>query len=67
MAFTKDDLESINAAISSGELTVTVDGRMVTYRSVAELLRAKSHITQAIKRRNAAFAGFRVSVDRGIR
>lgn len=67
MAFTAEDLESLNAAIASGELSVTIDGRMVQYRSIAELLKAKNHITQALKRRNRAFAGFRVSVDRGIR
>lgn len=67
MAFTQEDLESVNAAIASGELSVTIDGRNVQYRSISELLKAKNHITQALKRRNSAFAGFRVSVDRGIR
>lgn len=67
MAFTQEDLESVNAAIASGELSVTIDGRTVQYRSISELLKAKNHITQALKRRNSAFAGFRVSVDRGIR
>lgn len=71
MAFTKDDLDAINEAIASGELTVVVDGKTLTYRSVAELLAAKRHICaelagQAGKRRSA-FAGFAVHIDRGIR
>ena len=38
------DLESINAAIASGELTVSVQGRSVTYRSIHDLLKAKNTI-----------------------
>jgi hypothetical protein len=44
MAFTTTDLDAINAAIASGEMTVKYNGREVTYRSVAELLKAKSTI-----------------------
>ncbi|APU01157.1 hypothetical protein [Aeromonas phage 32] len=67
MAFTKDDLIAINEAIASGEYQIIIDGRQVTYRSIKELLQAKNHITQSLRRKNSAFAGFRVSVDRGIR
>ena len=71
MAFTKDDIDALNEAIASGELTVLVDGKQVTYRSVAELLAAKRHVCAEIARgegkRRPAFAGFRVSIDRGIR
>ena len=44
MAFTSGDLDSINSAIASGELTVSVQGRSVTYRSIHELLKAKTTI-----------------------
>ena len=44
MAFTTTDLDQINAALASGELTVTVQGRTVTYRSTSDLLKAKSAI-----------------------
>lgn len=67
MAFTADDLESINSAIASGELTVMIDGRQVQYRSVSELLKAKNHIMQSLKKSRSPFAGFRVQIDRGIR
>lgn len=44
MAFTSDDLANIHAAIASGELTVSVQGRTVTYRDMASLERAKAII-----------------------
>lgn len=44
MAFTSDDLNNIHAAIASGELTVRVQGREVTYRSLSDLERAKAII-----------------------
>ncbi|WP_411393334.1 phage head-tail joining protein [Vibrio parahaemolyticus] len=34
MAFTKDDIDALDEAIASGELTVKIDGREVTYRSL---------------------------------
>ncbi|MGL5589091.1 MAG: phage head-tail joining protein [Aeromonas veronii] len=71
MAFTKDDLESIDAAIASGELKVLVDGQEITYRSIAELLKARDFIKNEMAkgegRRRSAFKGFRVVIDRGIR
>ncbi|QIZ02618.1 hypothetical protein AhyVDH1_013 [Aeromonas phage AhyVDH1] len=66
MAFTKDDIDALNEAIASGEMSVMIDGRQVQYRSIAELLKAKNHIQQQLKKRTNPFAGFRVSVDRGI-
>lgn len=44
MAFTQTDLDNVNAAIAVGEMTVEVNGRRVTYRSIAELERARSII-----------------------
>ena len=46
MAFTQNDLSAIDSAIASGELTVrTADGKLVTLRSVSELLQARSAIS----------------------
>jgi hypothetical protein len=43
--FTQSDLDAINAAIASGELTVrSSDGKQVTYRSMDELLKARQTI-----------------------
>lgn len=44
MSFTSTDLDAINAAIASGELTVKHGGREITYRSMADLLKAKQTI-----------------------
>lgn len=44
MAFTQSDLDAVNAAIASGELTVEVSGRRITYRSMADLERARAII-----------------------
>jgi len=49
MAFTTQDLSAIDSAIASGELTVrTADGKMVTLRSVSELLQARQVIHGAV-------------------
>lgn len=44
MAFTQTDLDNINAAIATGEMTVEVNGRRVTYRSIADLEKARTII-----------------------
>lgn len=50
MAFTQTDLDNINTAIATGEMTVEFNGRRVTYRSMDELERAKKHIEGEIAR-----------------
>jgi len=71
MAFTTDDLDALDEAIASGELTVKIDGREITYRSMNDLLKAKRHIMRSIARQNgmksSPFAGHVAHVDRGIR
>lgn len=49
MAFTTADLEAIDRAIASGELTIrSADGKMVTMRSMSELLEARSVIVAGV-------------------
>ncbi len=48
MAFTQTDLDAVDRAIASGELTVRTGDRMVTYRSMAELKEARSTIVSAL-------------------
>jgi hypothetical protein len=48
MAFTTSDLAAVDAAIASGELTVSHNGRTVTYRSMGDLLKAKETIQAEI-------------------
>ena len=44
MAFTLTQLDAVDKAIGSGELTVVYDGVTVTYRSIAELKKARDMI-----------------------
>jgi hypothetical protein len=49
MAFSQTDLDAIESAIALGELTVEIDGKRVTYRSIDELVKARSIITSALQ------------------
>lgn len=48
MAWTQQQLDAIEAAIASGELTVRFGDRTVTYRSMDELLQARAVIRESI-------------------
>ena len=48
MAWVQTDLDAIDAAIASGELIVRYADRTVQYRSIAELLLARSPIKQEV-------------------
>lgn len=48
MAFTPDQLQALDDAIASGELTVRANGREVTYRSLRDLLLARDAIARAL-------------------
>jgi len=48
MAWSQAQIDAIEAAIASGELTVRFGDRTVTYRSMEELLQARAVITEAI-------------------
>lgn len=57
MAYTQTDLEAINTAIASGELSVAFNGRRVEYRSLDELIRARSVIEGDIAAATGAVRG----------
>lgn len=44
MAFTLNQLNAIDAAIASGQLSVTYDGKKVEYRSIDDLRKARDII-----------------------
>lgn len=48
MAWTATDLANVEAAIASGEKTVSIDGKSVTYRNVGELLTVRDLIMGAL-------------------
>lgn len=44
MEYTTAHLAAIRAAIATGELSVSIDGRTVTYHSKGDLIKAERHI-----------------------
>jgi len=48
VAWTQQQLDAIEAAIASGELTVRFGDRTVTYRSMDELLQARAVIRETL-------------------
>jgi hypothetical protein len=48
MAFTQADLDAVEAAITSGATSVQFSDRLVVYRSVSELLKARATIAAAL-------------------
>ena len=54
MAWTQQQLDAIEAAIASGELTVRFGDRMVTYRSMDELLRARDVIRDGLSQQSGS-------------
>ncbi len=49
MAWTQAQLDAIEAAIASGELTVHFGDRSVTYRSMDDLVKARAVIKDALE------------------
>jgi vacuolar-type H+-ATPase subunit E/Vma4 len=62
MAFTQSDLDNINAAVATGELHVEVNGRKVVYRSMDDLMKARTIITGELA---SAAAGVASTTRRG--
>lgn len=48
MPITQADIENIDAAIAAGEKSVSINGKTVTYRSIEELILARSHLQQQL-------------------
>lgn len=58
MAFTTDNLAAIDAAIASGELTVRgADGRLITYRDLDQLIKARALIVADLAAQAGAAGG----------
>lgn len=72
MAYTQADLDELDEAIASGELSVTVEGRAITYRSIDALLLARRHVAKVLRsqsstrRRSPLGSSFNVTLDRGL-
>lgn len=49
MAYTQADLDRLDRAILSEELEVEVDGHRTKYRSMAELMQARTHVSNVLR------------------
>ena len=57
MAYTQNDLETIERAIATGERVVQFAERRIEYRSIDELIRARDQIQQSLQSKKTFFAG----------
>ncbi len=68
MALTQQNLEQLDLAIASGELSVSFNGRLVTYQSMDALLKARDHVARLLRRQTAprapTFGGMSYSLSR---
>jgi hypothetical protein len=48
MAWTSTDLDNLEAAIAQGITTCTINGKTVTYRSLAEMMRLRDTMQREI-------------------
>lgn len=48
MALIQTDLDALDTAIASSELTVRLADRLVTYRSIPELIQARAHVAKVV-------------------
>lgn len=56
--FTTTQLTAIETAIASGELTVEYDGKRVSYRSMADLMKARDTIKGELEAAGTMTAAF---------
>lgn len=56
MAFTQTDLDAVDRAIASGELSIRTNDRTVIYRSMPELREARAAIAAALAAQSATVA-----------
>lgn len=57
MALTQADLDALDLAIASGELTVSYAGRTVTYQTTQALLQARQHVANVLRAQTGACRG----------
>jgi hypothetical protein len=53
MAYTTDDLDTLDAAIKGSRLTVRIADRLTTYRSIDELIKARAHVAGILASQSA--------------
>ena len=67
MAYTQTHLDALQEALASGTLTVTFEGRSITYRSVQELQRAISVVQSSLNQQSGKrVRQYRLSGSKGL-
>ena len=59
MAVTQTDIDTLNAAIATGEKAVILDGQSISYRSISDLIAARNDLQEQLNRTAAASNGVR--------
>lgn len=59
MAYTQADLDALDAAIATNELEVEYDGSRTRFRSIAELISARAHVSTVLSLQGANATGGR--------
>lgn len=54
MAVTQTDIDTLNAAIATGEKAVILDGQSISYRSISDLIDARNDLQEQLNREAAA-------------
>lgn len=54
MAVTQADIDTLSAAIATGEKSVILDGQSITYRSISDLIAARNYLQEDLNRAAAA-------------
>lgn len=69
MALSQADLDRLQAAAARAQLTVEVDGKRITYRSMSEIMQAIAYVTAELQRQAGTAERNRMSYaafDRGL-
>lgn len=62
MAFTQADLDKVNKAIATGELSIGLGDMRITYRNMDELIAARNTIVADLRAQASASRGTRFTV-----
>ena len=57
MALSQSDLDELDSAIASAELSVEIDGKKVVYRSTDELKAARRHVANVLAKKAGRKSG----------
>jgi len=57
MALSQSDLDELDSAIASAELSVEIEGKKVTYRSIGDLKKARRHVANVLAKKTGRKSG----------